>query len=64
MKISGIGRRHGEHGLLRYTQDQSIVTSFSMAGGYDNMLGKIRSQKIADAMLKFVKVWRRIPGIR
>jgi succinate-semialdehyde dehydrogenase/glutarate-semialdehyde dehydrogenase len=64
MKISGIGRRHGEHGILRYTQEQSIVTSFSTAGGYDSMLGKIRSQKIADGILQFVKLWRRIPGIR
>ena len=64
MKISGIGRRHGEHGILRYTQEQSIVSSFSTAGGYDSMLGKIRSQKIADGMLKVVKLWRRIPGIR
>jgi succinate-semialdehyde dehydrogenase/glutarate-semialdehyde dehydrogenase len=64
MKISGIGRRHGEHGLLRYTQEQSIVTSFSMAGGYDAMLPKIRSQKIANGVLKMVRLWRRIPGFR
>jgi succinate-semialdehyde dehydrogenase/glutarate-semialdehyde dehydrogenase len=64
MKISGLGRRHGEHGILRYTQEQSIVTSFSTAGGYDSMLAKIRSQKIADGLLKIVKLWRRIPGIR
>jgi succinate-semialdehyde dehydrogenase/glutarate-semialdehyde dehydrogenase len=64
MKISGLGRRHGEHGILRYTQEQSIVSSFSSAGGYDSMLAKIRSPKIADAMLKIVKLWRRIPGIR
>jgi succinate-semialdehyde dehydrogenase/glutarate-semialdehyde dehydrogenase len=64
MKISGIGRRHGEHGILRYTQEQSIVTSFSTAGGYDSLLGRIRSQKTADGILKLVKLWRRIPGIR
>jgi succinate-semialdehyde dehydrogenase / glutarate-semialdehyde dehydrogenase len=64
IKQSGIGRRHGEHGMLRYTQDQSIVTSFSMAGGYDSMLGKIRSGKLADGLLKFVRLWRRIPGLR
>ena len=45
IKQSGIGRRHGEHGILRYTQEQSIVTSFSTGGGYDSMLGKIRSPK-------------------
>lgn len=64
MKTSGIGRRHGEHGILRYTQEQSIVSSFSSAGGYDSMLGKIRSQKLADGMMNIVKLWRKIPGIR
>jgi len=64
IKISGIGRRHGEHGLLRYTQEQSIVTSFSMTGGYDSFLARIRSQGTADRVLKMVKLWRRIPGLR
>ena len=64
MKISGIGRRHGEHGLLRYTQEQSIVTSFSAGGGYDSMLSKIRSQRMANGVLKIVKLWKKIPGLR
>ena len=64
MKTSGLGRRHGEHGILRYTQERSIVTSFSTAGGYDSILGKIRSQKTAQGIMKLVKLWRKIPGIR
>lgn len=64
IKQSGIGRRHAEHGILRYTQDQSIVRSFEAGGGYDSMLGKIRSEKMAAMMLKVVRLWRRIPGIR
>lgn len=64
VKQSGIGRRHGEHGILRYTQEQSIVGSFSTGGGYDNMLGKIRSPKLAGNLLKIVRMWRRIPGLR
>jgi succinate-semialdehyde dehydrogenase/glutarate-semialdehyde dehydrogenase len=64
IKQSGIGRRHAEHGILRYTQAQSIVRSFETGGGYDSMLGRIRSEKMAAVMLKMVRLWRRIPGIR
>src|SRR5579863_8993072 len=48
VKISGIGRRHGEHGILRYTQTQSIVGSVAAGGGYDSMLIRVRSQWMAD----------------
>jgi len=64
IKQSGLGRRHGEHGMLRYTQAQSIARSFQMGGGYDAMLGNIRSEKMANLMLRMVKLWRKIPGIR
>ena len=64
IKHSGIGRRHAEHGILRYTQAQSIVRSFETGGGYDSMLGRVRSDRMAAAMLKLVRLWRRIPGIR
>jgi succinate-semialdehyde dehydrogenase/glutarate-semialdehyde dehydrogenase len=64
IKQSGIGRRHGEHGILRYTQAQSIVTSFAALGGYDSVLTKVGSQKRADRFLQAARWWRRIPGIR
>jgi succinate-semialdehyde dehydrogenase/glutarate-semialdehyde dehydrogenase len=64
MKRSGIGRRHGERGILRFTQEQSIVRSFAAGGGYDRMLMGVRSEKTAGTLLKLVKLWRRIPGIR
>jgi len=64
VKGSGVGRRHGEHGLLRYTQEQSIVRSFEAGGGFDGVLTNIRSDKTANMILKLVKLWRRIPGIR
>ena len=63
IKQSGIGRRHAEQGILRYTQAQSIVRSFEAGGGYDSILGSIRSEKIARAMLKMVRLWRRIPFV-
>jgi hypothetical protein len=62
--MSGIGRRHGQHGILRYTQEQSIVRSFEAGGGYDAMLAGIRSDRAAGAILKLVRLWRRLPGFR
>jgi succinate-semialdehyde dehydrogenase/glutarate-semialdehyde dehydrogenase len=64
IKRSGIGRRHGERGILRYTQEQSIAESFAIGGGYDRMLSGVRNESAASRMLKFVKLWRRIPGLR
>jgi len=64
VKRSGIGRRHGEHGIQKYTQEQSIVTSFATAGGYDSILSKIQSSKSADGLLKALRLWRKIPFIQ
>jgi len=64
IKKSGIGRRHGEHGILRYVQAQSIASSFQSWGGYDSLLSRIRSDRAAQVMLKAVRLWRRIPGLR
>jgi succinate-semialdehyde dehydrogenase / glutarate-semialdehyde dehydrogenase len=64
IKKSGIGRRHGEHGLLRYTQQQSIARSFQTSGGYDGLLSRIDSERRANLLLRMVRLWRRIPGIR
>jgi len=59
-KLSGIGRRHGEHGILRYTQAQSIVSSIAAGGGYDAMLMRIKSEKVAKALVWGLKLWRKI----
>jgi len=64
IKQSGIGRRHGERGILRYTQEQSIARSFAMGGGYDRLLGGIRSEGAAKKIIGLVKLWRKIPGLR
>ena len=58
VKLSGIGRRHGEHGILRYTQAQSIVSSIAMGGGYDAMLTRVRSERMATLVAGVVK-WMR-----
>ena len=60
VKLSGIGRRHGEHGILRYTQAQSIVGSVALGGGYDAILARIRNERIANIVLGAVKLSRRI----
>jgi succinate-semialdehyde dehydrogenase/glutarate-semialdehyde dehydrogenase len=64
VKQSGIGRRHGEKGILRFTQEHSIAQSFEMGGGYDGMLAHIQSDRSVTAILKLVRLWRRIPGLR
>jgi succinate-semialdehyde dehydrogenase/glutarate-semialdehyde dehydrogenase len=60
VKLSGIGRRHGEHGILRYTQAQSIVGSVAAGGGYDSMLMRINHERMVSALAWLLKVWRRI----
>lgn len=63
VKQSGIGRRHGAPGILRFTQAQSIVSSIAAGGGYDALASKVRSEKVARAVIKVLKVLRRIPGL-
>jgi acyl-CoA reductase-like NAD-dependent aldehyde dehydrogenase len=60
VKLSGIGRRHGEQGILRYTQAQSIVTSIAISGGYDAMLMQVRSERMAKMLVALLKLWRRL----
>jgi succinate-semialdehyde dehydrogenase / glutarate-semialdehyde dehydrogenase len=55
VKLSGIGRRHGEHGILRYTQVQSIVGSVALGGGYDSMLMRIKSERIVRVLVAVAK---------
>jgi hypothetical protein len=64
VKQSGIGRRHGEHGILRYTQVQSIVRSFESGGGYDSLLRRIVNERRAAMALRATRIWRRIPFLR
>ncbi len=63
-KRSGIGRRHGEYGILRYTQAQAVVTSTPIRGGYDSVVLNIKSERAAKALVSAVRLWRRIPWVR
>jgi succinate-semialdehyde dehydrogenase/glutarate-semialdehyde dehydrogenase len=64
VKQSGIGRRHGERGILRYTQEQSIVRSFESGGGYDSLLKRIVNERRAALALRATRLWRKIPFLR
>jgi succinate-semialdehyde dehydrogenase / glutarate-semialdehyde dehydrogenase len=60
IKLSGIGRRHGEQGILRYTQAQSIVGSPALGGGHDSMLMRMNSEGRVKALIGALKAWRRL----
>jgi succinate-semialdehyde dehydrogenase/glutarate-semialdehyde dehydrogenase len=60
VKLSGIGRRHGEHGIVRYTQAQSIVSSFESGGGYDSVLTGLDSPFRAGLIVKALRLWRKL----
>ena len=60
VKLSGLGRRHSEQGILRYTQAQSIVGSFATGGGYDAMLERIQNERAAKLLLRLLKFWRKV----
>lgn len=64
VKASGIGRRHGEHGIVRYTQEQSIVESFATGGGYDSILGRMDSASRAKGLITAFRLWRKVPFLR
>ncbi|MDH3405146.1 MAG: aldehyde dehydrogenase family protein, partial [Acidobacteriota bacterium] len=64
VKESGIGRRHGRQGILRFTQAQSIVDSIATGGGYEGVLANITSEARARSLAAAFKLMRRIPGLR
>ncbi|HUF79432.1 MAG TPA: aldehyde dehydrogenase family protein, partial [Thermoanaerobaculia bacterium] len=64
VKQSGIGRRHGAHGIRRYTQEQSIVESFATGGGYESLILRTNTPGKAKALLSAFRMWRKIPGLR
>ncbi len=64
IRRSGIGRRHGAIGIQRYCRQLSIVKSFSRGGGYELLLRAMNSPERARMLLRIVKLWRRVPGMR
>jgi len=57
MGISGVGRRHGEEGLLKYTEPQTVATQRLMHFGGPGFLDQQRWQQVlapATAALRFL----------
>lgn len=61
MKHSGVGRRHGEEGILKYTEAQTIAVQRLMPLAPPPFL---REQDYTKLMSRVVRVLGRIPGLR
>ena len=61
MKDSGIGSRHGEHGILKYTDTQTIAIERILPVAAPRWLP---AQHYAKAMTAALRVLRRLPGVR
>ena len=61
MKASGLGRRHGEHGILKYTEPQSIAVERLLPVGAPPWLSPGRYARI---MTTGLRALRRMPGVK
>lgn len=61
MKASGLGRRHGEHGVLKYTESQTIATERLFPVGAPTWLNAGRYARIMTTGLRALK---RLPGVK
>jgi succinate-semialdehyde dehydrogenase/glutarate-semialdehyde dehydrogenase len=61
MKDSGVGRRHGEHGIVKYTEPQTIAIERGLPVGAPTW---IRADRYARIMTTAVRALRRLPGVK
>jgi succinate-semialdehyde dehydrogenase/glutarate-semialdehyde dehydrogenase len=61
MKASGLGRRHGKEGMLKYTETQTVATQSLMLIGPNRFLPPERYARVMTVILKLMKA---IPGLR
>jgi succinate-semialdehyde dehydrogenase/glutarate-semialdehyde dehydrogenase len=61
MKNSGVGRRHGEHGILKYTEPQTIATERLLPVGAPTWM---RADLYARVMTTGLRFLRRLPGVK
>ena len=61
MKASGLGRRHGEHGITKYTEQQTIAIQKVMPIAAPN---RVPYTLWARGMALGVRLMKRAPGIR
>lgn len=64
VKASGLGRRHGREGIVRFTQTRSLVESTTRGGGYEGILTKVTSERQARRLSGAFRWMRHIPGLR
>ncbi|GAB47417.1 aldehyde dehydrogenase family protein, partial [Mobilicoccus pelagius] len=60
-KSSGLGRRHGEHGLLKYTEPQTVAVERLLPVGVPDGMDAARYARI---MTTGLRVLKRLPGIK
>ncbi len=61
MKASGLGRRHGEQGILKYTEPQTIAIERGLPVGAPPWM---RAGLYARIMTSGLRVLRRLPGVK
>jgi succinate-semialdehyde dehydrogenase/glutarate-semialdehyde dehydrogenase len=61
IKASGLGRRHGEHGILKYTESQTIAVERLLPVGAPTWLNAGRYSRI---MTTGLRVLKRMPGVK
>jgi succinate-semialdehyde dehydrogenase/glutarate-semialdehyde dehydrogenase len=61
MKDSGVGRRHGEHGILKYTEPQTIAMERVLPVGAPTWM---RADRYARIMTTAVRALKRLPGVK
>jgi succinate-semialdehyde dehydrogenase / glutarate-semialdehyde dehydrogenase len=61
MKASGLGRRHGEHGILKYTEPQTIATERLFPVGAPTWM---RADRYARLMTTGLRALKRLPGVK
>jgi succinate-semialdehyde dehydrogenase/glutarate-semialdehyde dehydrogenase len=61
MKASGLGRRHGEHGILKYTEPQTIAIERGLPVGVPPWM---RADHYARVMSGGLRMLRRLPGVK
>ncbi|OOK75746.1 aldehyde dehydrogenase family protein [Mycobacterium kansasii] len=61
MKASGLGRRHGAQGILKYTEPQTIAIERGLPVGVPSWM---RADHYARLMSGGLRVLRRLPGVK
>ncbi|MFO6454525.1 MULTISPECIES: succinic semialdehyde dehydrogenase [unclassified Aeromicrobium] len=61
MKASGVGRRHGEHGILKYTESQTIAVERLLPVGVPDGMNPQTYARIATRALRLAK---RLPRVK